>query len=127
MDAYYVVSRHSDPCITSFGHCRWPSAAQASMFSLEQRQITSKHAGAVAELSRTHEVVIDTMSEASVNTEDDEAPTRPVRFTSAGPNWVTNEDWTRQRDAITNLYFEQEKPLKEVKQIMESKHGFHTT
>ena len=41
--------------------------------------------------------------------------------------WATPEDWETHRQNITNLYYHQNKKLKEVKVIMEQQYHFFAT
>ncbi|KAK8139399.1 hypothetical protein PG984_002779 [Apiospora sp. TS-2023a] len=41
--------------------------------------------------------------------------------------WATDADWNEHREAITRLYWDENKPLKEVSSIMKEEHGFHAT
>ncbi|KAK8041749.1 hypothetical protein PG993_006272 [Apiospora rasikravindrae] len=41
--------------------------------------------------------------------------------------WATDADWTKHRETITRLYWDENKPLKEVSSIMREQHGFHAT
>lgn len=38
--------------------------------------------------------------------------------------WATTQDWEDQRPTITRLYFDENKTLNEVIQIMKREHGF---
>jgi hypothetical protein len=40
---------------------------------------------------------------------------------------TTEEEWNRHRDDIARLYLTENRPLKEVQQIMEAKCGFRAT
>lgn len=39
----------------------------------------------------------------------------------------TSEEWEAQRDIFTHYYAVEDKPLREVKEIMESQYGFRAT
>ena len=39
----------------------------------------------------------------------------------------TTEEWDARRDIITRLYFEEDKTLREVRQILEEDHSFQPT
>ncbi|KAK7908790.1 hypothetical protein PG985_016093 [Apiospora marii] len=41
--------------------------------------------------------------------------------------WATDGDWNEHRETITRLYWDENKPLKEVSSIMREEHGFHAT
>ncbi len=41
--------------------------------------------------------------------------------------WATAADWDKHRQTITNLYYHQNKKLREVKVIMEQEHHFFAT
>ena len=41
--------------------------------------------------------------------------------------WATPEDWVKHRQNITDLYYHQNKKLKEVKVIMEQQYHFFAT
>lgn len=41
--------------------------------------------------------------------------------------WATKDDWARHRKTIKQLYVDEEKPLKEVKAMMERDFGFYAT
>lgn len=45
----------------------------------------------------------------------------------APPKTPTAVEWEEQRRFITELYFEQDKPLKEVRDILANKKNFHAT
>lgn len=40
---------------------------------------------------------------------------------------VSDEPWTTYKPIIQRLYIEEQRPLKEVMQIMEAEHGFRST
>ncbi|KAF3008149.1 hypothetical protein E8E14_002840 [Neopestalotiopsis sp. 37M] len=44
-----------------------------------------------------------------------------------GKAWASEEDWQNHRDVITRLWWEDDKPLKEVQAIMADKHDFHAS
>ncbi|KAI4600678.1 hypothetical protein KJ359_012840 [Pestalotiopsis sp. 9143b] len=44
-----------------------------------------------------------------------------------GKAWASEEDWQMHRDVITHLWWEEDKPLKEVQGIMADKHDFHAS
>ncbi|KAK8048202.1 hypothetical protein PG994_009932 [Apiospora phragmitis] len=41
--------------------------------------------------------------------------------------WANEADWSEHRETITRLYWDENKPLKEVSTIMKEEHGFHAT
>ncbi|KAK8115307.1 Clr5 domain-containing protein [Apiospora kogelbergensis] len=41
--------------------------------------------------------------------------------------WATDADWIKHRETITRLYWDENKPLKEVSKIMKEEHDFHAT
>lgn len=41
--------------------------------------------------------------------------------------WARLEDWEANKETITRLYWEQDRPLKEVAQTMKYQHGFNAT
>ena len=46
---------------------------------------------------------------------------------SHSTGWATKEEWTKHKADIKQLYVHEKKPLKEVKRLMESRHGFRAT
>lgn len=42
-------------------------------------------------------------------------------------SWATDADWNEHRETIARLYWDENKPLKEVSTIMKEEHGFHAT
>ncbi|KAF3014727.1 hypothetical protein E8E14_008227 [Neopestalotiopsis sp. 37M] len=44
-----------------------------------------------------------------------------------GRQWATVEDWELHKEKITTLYWDQDKTLKEVSEIMEKEHNLHAT
>ncbi|KAK7952739.1 Clr5 domain-containing protein [Apiospora aurea] len=41
--------------------------------------------------------------------------------------WAADADWTRHRETITRLWWDENKPLKEVSRMMKEEYGFHAT
>jgi hypothetical protein len=44
-----------------------------------------------------------------------------------GKAWASEEDWQMHKSLITSLWWEEDKPLKEVQAIMADKHDFHAS
>lgn len=44
-----------------------------------------------------------------------------------GRAWASAEEWQSLKDIITELWWDEDKPLKEVAEIMREKHGFLAT
>lgn len=42
-------------------------------------------------------------------------------------NWATPDAWATHRELITRLYWDEDKPLKDVQEIMIQDHGFQAT
>ena len=56
---------------------------------------------------------------------DIEAPMNMTAANSTG--WAAKEEWTKHEADIKQLYVHEKKTLKEVKRLMESRHGFRAT
>ena len=56
---------------------------------------------------------------------DIEAPMNMTASHSTG--YAAKEEWTKREADIKQLYVHEKKPLKEVKRLMESRHGFRAT
>lgn len=54
-------------------------------------------------------------------------PLSDMMTRTASSRWSTAEDWECYKSRITQLYLEQDKPLKEVMAIMQRDHGFKAT
>ena len=46
---------------------------------------------------------------------------------SHSTGWAAKEEWTKREADIRQLYVHEKKPLKEVKRLMEKRHGFKAT
>ncbi|KAH6651982.1 Clr5 domain-containing protein [Truncatella angustata] len=46
---------------------------------------------------------------------------------SSNGHWATEQDWSAKKDLIRHLYFELQKPLKEVAHVLKDQHDFHAT
>lgn len=52
----------------------------------------------------------------------------PINMTAANfTGWAAKEEWTKHEADIKQLYVHEKKSLKEVKRLMESRHGFRAT
>ena len=52
----------------------------------------------------------------------------PMNMTvSHSKGWAAKEEWTKRKADIQQLYFHEKKTLKEVKRLMEIRHGFKAT
>ena len=52
----------------------------------------------------------------------------PMNMTAShSTGWAAKEEWTKHEADIKQLYVHEKKPLKEVKSLMESQHGFRAT
>ena len=49
------------------------------------------------------------------------------KMPAAQKRYASEADWNRQRDVVTRLYSDENRPLKEVMQIMEHEHHFSGT
>ncbi|KAI1856472.1 uncharacterized protein JN550_013803 [Neoarthrinium moseri] len=47
--------------------------------------------------------------------------------TNTQPEWARPQDWEPLKETIARLYWDQDRPLNEVAEIMRQKHGFHAT
>ena len=56
---------------------------------------------------------------------DVEAPMNTAVANSTG--WAAKEEWTKREADIRQLYVHEKKKLKEVKRLMETRHGFRAT
>ena len=56
---------------------------------------------------------------------DVEAPMNTAVANSTG--WAAKEEWTKREADIRQLYVHEKKTLKEVKRLMETRHGFRAT
>lgn len=52
---------------------------------------------------------------------------KPKRTTSSGDRCPSRYDWSRYMLIIKRLYIDEDKPLKEVMEIMEQQHNFVAT
>lgn len=50
-------------------------------------------------------------------------------MSSAGPQeqWATPEEWDLHREKISRIYWDENKTLKELAEIMRKEHGFNAT